>query len=242
MSPMPLTKEKELNTELIEKMFKAGAHFGYSKTRRHPSTKPYIFGAKNNVEIIDLEKTQDLLISAKEFVKSLAREGKKILFVGTKNESRSVVKDGAASIDMPYVYIRWIGGTISNFSQIKKRLAHLEDLMQKRETGGLAMYTKKERLLFDREIDRLLRKFSGLLSMKELPGAFFVVDSRKEHIAVQEARDKRIPIISVSNSDCDIKEVDYPILGNDASVASVKFFVDQIVGAYKEGRAGMEVK
>ncbi|MBI5817170.1 MAG: 30S ribosomal protein S2 [Candidatus Yonathbacteria bacterium] len=238
MSPMSLTKEKELNTELVEKMFKAGAHFGYSKARRHPSAKPFIFGAKNSVEIIDLEKTQDLLITAREFVKSLAREGKKILFVGTKNESRAIVKAGAASIDMPYVEIRWIGGTISNFTQIKKRLAHLEDLMEKRDKGGLTMYTKKERLLFDREIARLLRKFEGLLSMKELPAAFFVIDSRKEHIAVQEARDKRIPIVSISNSDCDIKEVDYPILGNDASVASVKFFVDQIVSAYKEGRAG----
>lgn len=237
-----MQKEKELNSELLEAMFKAGAHFGYSKTRRHPSTKPFIFGAKNNVEIIDLEKTQDLLVSAKEFVKSLAREGKKILFVGTKNESRSVMKDGASSIDMPYVDIRWIGGTISNFPQIKKRLAHLEDLMQKRDKGGLAMYTKKERLMFDREIERLLRKFAGLLSMKEFPAAFFVIDSRKEHIAVQEARDKRIPIISLSNSDCDIKEVDYPILGNDASVASVKFFVDQIVSAYKEGRVEVEVR
>lgn len=233
---MQLQKEKENNIELIEEMFKAGAHLGYSKTRRHPSTKPYIFGAKNNIEIIDLEKTQDLLARAKEFVKSLAKEGKKILFVGTKNESREIVKEGALSIDMPYVDIRWIGGTISNWVQVKKRLLHLEDLMQKRERGELNMYTKKEKLMIDREIERLQKKFIGLLSMKELPAALFIVDSRKEHIVVKEANDKGIPIVSVSNSDCDIKEVTYPILGNDASLSSVKFFVSQIVEAYKEGK------
>jgi len=230
--------QKEAHNELIEAMFKAGAHLGYSKTRRHPSAKPFIFGAKNNIEIIDLEKTKGFLTAVTEYVKSLGREGKKILFVGTKNESRAIIKEGALSIDMPYVEVRWIGGTISNFPQVKKRLLHLEDLMQKRERGELSMYTKKEKLMIDREIERLLKKFEGLLSMKELPAAFFVIDSKKEHIAIKEARDKKIPIISLSSSDCDIKEVDYPILANDASLSSVKFFVDQIVAAYKEGRQG----
>jgi small subunit ribosomal protein S2 len=230
--------QKEANNELIEAMFKAGAHFGYSKTRRHPSTKPFIFGSKNNVEIIDLEKTKVLLLAAKEFVTSLARDGKKILFVGTKNESREIVKEGALSIDMPYVDIRWIGGTLSNFTQIKKRLIHLEDLMTKREKGELTMYTKKEKLMIDREINRLQKKFAGILHMRELPAALFIIDSCKEHIAVKEAKEKHIPIISVSNSDCDINEVDYPILGNDASVASTKFFVGQIVDAYKAGMHG----
>lgn len=230
--------QKEANNELVEAMFKAGAHLGYSKSRRHPSTKPFIFGAKNNIEIIDLEKTREFLIAVTEFVKTLGREGKKILFVGTKNESRAIVKEGALSIDMPYVDVRWIGGTISNFPQVKKRLLHLEDLMQKRDKGELSMYTKKEKLMIDREIERLLKKFAGLLPMKELPSVMFVVDSKKEHIAVKEAQDKKIPIISLSSSDCDIKEADYPILGNDASVSSVKFFVDQIVAAYQEGRRG----
>lgn len=236
MIPMQATKEKETNQRRIEEMFNAGAHFGYSKMRRHPSVKPFIFGTKNNIEIIDLEKTDALLSRALEFVHSLGREGKKILFVGTKSEIRSLVRDAARSLEMPYVDIRWIGGTISNFPQIKKRLLYFEDLMSKRSRGELEMYTKKERLMIDRELSRLEKKFGGMLTMRELPSALFIVDSRKEHSAIEEARNKRIPTISLSGSDCDIKAIDYPILANDASPASVKFFVGELVAAYREGK------
>lgn len=236
MIPMQLMKEKETNQRRIEEMFSAGAHFGYSKMRRHPSVKPFIFGTKNNIEIIDLEKTDVLLSRALEFVRSLGREGKKILFIGTKSETRSVVRDAARSLEMPYVDIRWIGGTISNFTQIKKRLLYFEDLMTKRTRGELEVYTKKERLMIDREIARLEKKFGGMLTMRELPSALFIVDSRKEHSAIEEARKKRISTVSLSGSDCDIKAIDYPILANDASPASVKFFVGEIAAAYREGK------
>ncbi|HEC30409.1 MAG TPA: 30S ribosomal protein S2, partial [Candidatus Yonathbacteria bacterium] len=205
------------NKGIIEEMFKAGAHFGYSKSKRHPSMKPLIFGVKNTVEIINLEKTDEYLTRAKEFVASVAKEGKQILFVGSKNEAREVVKNAALSVDLPYVTNRWIGGTITNFSEIKKRIARLEELTSKREKGELGMYTKKERLMIDREIENLEKHFGGLLSMKQKPAALFVIDSEAESIAVKEADSTGIPIVSLSGSDCNIKKIDYPVPANDSS-------------------------
>lgn len=221
---------------LISEMFAVGAHFGYSRSRRHPSTRHFIFGSKNGVEILDLEKTSAELAQVKEFVKTFAKGGKQILFVGTKNEAKKAVTAGATAIDMPFVTERWVGGVLTNFSEIKKRVALLEDLLAKREKGELAMYTKKERLLIDKDIERLERNFSGIVSMKELPAALFVVDPKKESIAVKEAQFLGIPVIALASSDCNYKEVDHVIPGNDSSVSSISFFVDQIVAAFKEGR------
>ena len=231
------TTEKTDDKNIIEKMFEVGAHFGYSKSKRHPSMKSLIFGAKNKVEIIDLEKTDEYLKRALEFVSSIAGEGKQILFVGSKNEAREAVKSGADSIDMPYVFNRWIGGTITNFSEIKKRIARLEELTLKKEKGEFGMYTKKERILIDREIEGLEKHFGGLLSMKQKPAAIFVVDSKHEKIAVKEAKRSGIPVISLSGSDCDIKEIDYPIPANDASRSSISFFVNKIVDAYNGAKS-----
>ncbi len=224
------------NNNVIEKMFKVGAHFGYSKTKRHPSVKKFIFGAKNRVEIFDLEKTNQLLEEAKNFIKELASSGKQILFVSGKNEAREAVEIGASSIGMPFVAGRWIGGTLTNDTEIKKRVKKLQKLESDKEKGLLSKYTKKERLLIDREIDKLERKFSGLTSLKGLPSALFIIDSKKEEIAVKEAVARNIPIIAVANSDCNIKEIQYPITANDSSKASIQFFVDEIVGAYNEGK------
>lgn len=220
---------------IIEQMFKVGAHFGYSKSRRHPTVAPYIFGVKNRIEIVDLEKTIDLLKEAKEFVRKIASERGQILFIASKQEAHESLEQGALSLGLPYVAGRWIGGTFTNFGQIKKRIERLEDLTSKREKGELGMYTKRERLSIDREIESLEKYFAGLLPLKELPKAIFVVDSRREHIAVAEAKKSRIPIIALCGSDCNLKEVDYPIVGNDASRTSIKFFIDEIVKAYKEG-------
>ncbi|MEK7460428.1 MAG: 30S ribosomal protein S2 [Patescibacteria group bacterium] len=231
-----MTKTVE-NQGLITEMFAAGAHFGYSRSRRHPSTKQFIFGTKNGVEILDLEKTSVELERAKEYIKSLAKGGKQILFVGTKNEGKKALEDGALSIDMPYVAERWVGGVLTNFSEIKKRIALLEDLRAKRENGELAVYTKKERLLIDKDIERLERNFSGLVTMKEIPVALFILDPRKESIAVKEAQFLKIPIIALANSDCNLKEVDFPIPGNDSSVSSISFFINHITEAFKAGRA-----
>lgn len=230
-----MTKTTE-NHGLITEMFAAGAHFGYSRSRRHPSAKPFIFGTKNGIEIMDLEKTSVELENAKAFVKTLAKGGKQILFVGTKSESKKVVEDGATSIDMPFVVERWVGGVLTNFPEIKKRVALLEDLRSKKEKGELAMYTKKERSLIDKDIERLERNFAGIVSMKDVPAAMFVVDPRKESIAIKEAQYLGIPIVALASSDCNMKEIDFAIPGNDSSVSSVNFFVSQIVQAFKDGR------
>ena len=233
--PIETMTTETTNTKAVDAMFKAGAHFAFSRSRRHPTSAPYIFGVKNRVEIFDLEKTSALLDSAKEFVKTMAREGKQILFVGGKSEARAAIKAAALSLDMPYVADRWIGGTLSNFKEIRSRVEKLLDLTAKREKGELGKYTKKERLLIDREIDKLERFFSGLIPMKDLPKAVFVIDSKHEKIAVTEAKKAGIPVVALLGSDCNVKDVDHPIFGNDASIASIAFFVDQIVWAYKEG-------
>jgi small subunit ribosomal protein S2 len=220
----------------IDSMFTAGAHFAFSRSRRHPSVAPYIFGAKNKVEIFDLEKTSDLLDAAKEIMKTLGKENKTVLFVGGKSEARNAVKNGAMSINMPFVDGRWIGGTLTNFGQIRKRVEKMEKLVSEKEKGELAKYTKKERLLIDREIANLERFFSGIVSMKDLPKALFVIDSKKEKIAVKEAQDMGIPVIALAGSDCNLKEITHPIVGNDASQTSIQFFVSEITKAYSEGK------
>ncbi len=217
-------------------MFKAGAHFGYSKSRRHPSTASYVFGVKNKTEIIDLEKTSELLNKAIEFVTSLAKDNKKILFIGGKSEAKNAIKNGAMIIDMPYVSGRWIGGTLTNAPEIKKRVARFEDLTSQKEKGELSKYTKKERLLIDRLIVNLEEMFGGVIGMKESPKALFVIDPKKEIIAVTEAKKMGIPVIALLNTDCNIKDIDYPIIANDSSVSSISFFVDSIVKAYKAGK------
>ncbi len=228
--------DSKINNTLIDSMFKAGAHFAFSKTRRHPTITPYIFGVKNKVEIFDLEKTSELLNKAKDFIISLAKENKTILFVGGKSEARNSIKNSALSINMPYVDGRWIGGTLTNFVQIRKRVEKLERLNSEKEKGELSKYTKKERLLIDREIANLERFFSGVVSMKELPKALFIVDPKKEKTAVKEARDMGIPVIALLGSDCNLKDVDYPIIGNDSSQMSINFFTQIISKTYFESK------
>lgn len=222
-------------------MFRAGAHFGFSKSRRHPSAAPFIFGLKQKVEIFDLEKTSVALETAKAFVGALAREGRPLLFVGSKPESRQAIKAAAERLGMPYVASRFVGGTLTNASEIKKRINRLEELRAARESGELSKYTKKERLLIDREIARLENAFGGIVSLKDgLPGALFIVDTRREVIAVKEAKSLRIPTIGLSNSDCNLNEVTYAIPGNDAAVESITFFVNEIAEAYQEGRTARQ--
>jgi len=233
---MQNTENSTENSSLIESLFSLGAHFGYSRSRRHPSVKDFIFGSKNRVDIIDLEQTIKSLNTALEFVASLAKEGKTILFVGNKYEARKIIKDAADSLDMPYCAERWIGGTFTNFSEIQKRVARLEDILQKKETGGLDVYTKKERGLIDKELSDLEKRFSGIVSMKKLPNALLVIDSKEEDSAVREARQLGIPVISLSASDCDISLIDYPIVANDSSAESIKFFLDKIVEAYQTSK------
>ena len=224
------------DTVLIDALFTAGAHFGFVKSRRHPSTKPYIFGVKNKIEIFDLEKTSDSLRTALEFVEELGSKNGKILFVSGKNEAKNAIMATAESINMPYVAGRFIGGTLTNFPEIRKRVEKLESWVSQKEKGELGKYTKKERLLIDREIDKLREFFFGLSVMKNLPQALFVVDSKKESIAVKEAQKIGIPVISLSGTDNNLNEVEYPIPGNDASRVSIEFFLKKIAESYKAGQ------
>lgn len=221
---------------IVEEMFKAGAHYGYSKTRRHPSVSPYIFATKNRSDIIDLEKTSSQLEEAKAFVESLGTKGKVLLFVGTKPEAKNATKNAAESLGMPYVTERWIGGTISNFSEIKKRIAELETYQKDSTTGGLDKYTKKERVVMAKKMEKLARYYTGLLGLKKMPDALFIVDAKSEHIAATEAFKSGIPVIALTNSDTNIKNIDYPIIANDAGIPSIKFFTESIALAYKGGR------
>ncbi len=227
--------EKHANPR-IDALFKAGAHFGYSKTRRHPKAAPYIFITKNKNDIIDLEKSLTLLEKAEEFVKSLAASGKTILLVGTKPEAKEAIKNAGMALDMPYVCERWIGGTLTNFPEIKKRIARLEELRSKKEKGELDVYTKKEQLLLQREADKLNLYFGGLTSLVKTPDAVFIIDPKKESIAATEATKAGVPIIALGNSDCDISTILYPIVANDASISSINHFVNAIIEAYKAGK------
>jgi len=213
-----------------------GAHYGYAKRRRHPSVIPFIFGMKSTVEIFDLEKTYQSLEDAKKFVTDLAQKGKMILFVSSKAEGKEAVKRAAESIQMPYVAGRWKGGTLTNFEEIRKRVKKLEDLTAKRDAGELGKYTKKERLLIDRDIETLEEDFAGLILMTRIPDAIYIVDTKHEEITLKEANMLGVPVISLSSSDCDLSKTDYPIPGNDANKHSITFFTNAIAEAYKAAR------
>jgi len=221
---------------VVDALFSAGAHFGFVKSRRHPSAKPFIFGSKNNIEIFDLEKTSKELERAASFVEEKGKEGALILWVGGKSEAREAITKAGKALDMPYVSGRWIGGTLSNFSEIKKRIVRLEELTEQRAKGELGKYTKKERLLFDREIEKLTIYFGGLARLKSLPKLLVVVDPKKEYIAVAEARKMHIPVVALAGSDSNLYELDYAIPGNDSSRHSIYFIIMELVTAYKKGK------
>ncbi len=223
---------------LVEKMFQAGAHYGYSKSRRHPSTSAYIFATKNGVDIINIEKSYEFLEKALDEVKKMAASGKTILFVGTKPEARQQITELALALGMPYVSERWVGGSLTNFPEIKKRIAKLLDLRAEKEKGGFDKYTKKERLLIDREMEDMTKNFQGLTGVNKTPDALFVVDPKKEHIACTEAHKMDLPIIGILNTDCNLKKVNFPIVANDASVSSISFILNEVKNAYVSGSKG----
>jgi small subunit ribosomal protein S2 len=240
---MQKTDIKKENTDsLVEKMFKVGAHYGYSKTRRHPSVSKFIYTTKNKGDIIDLEKTEVMLEKAMEFLKNLGSENKTVLFVGTKPEARETIKTVAESLNMPYVSERWIGGTLSNFVEIKKRIIELENYRKDVKDGALDKYTKKERVVLAKKMEKLERYYSGLVGLSKALDAVFIIDARAEHIAATEARQSGVPIISLVNSDSNIKNIEYPIIGNDSSIPSIKFFTAQIANAYKNGQMAISEK
>jgi len=231
--------QKETTTvsaESIEAMFRVGAHFGYSRARRHASVRPYLYGSKNGVDIIDLEATAKMLSAATALLTEIGKSGKTVLLVGTKPEIRDLVEETAKEMDAPYVTRRWIGGTLTNWSEIKKRIAHLRSLTEKFTKGELEKYTKKERLLFERELEDLRENFGGFATIEGIPAALIVIDPRQEAIAVEEARKMRVPTVALMNSDCDAAAVTHGILANDAAIGSVKYFLTAFRDAYLQGK------
>jgi len=220
----------------IDTLFEVGAHFGYTRARRHPSASPFIFATRDQTDIFDLEETLRRLNVACDFVATLARSGGQLLFVSGKNESLESVRHAAEGSGSPFVAGRWIGGTLTNFKNIRKRIDRLQKLSAERESGALEKYTKKERLLIDREIDELTARFGGLISLEKEPAALFIVDTRAEETAVREANQLGIPVVGLASSDCDFSMVKYPIPANDTSVKAVRLVVEKIAEAHREGK------
>lgn len=217
-----------VNLPKIEEMLEAGMHFGHRTNRWHPKMKPYIFTSKNGVYIIDLRRSQEKLKTALEFINKLVAEDKKILFVGTKSQVSGPLKKMAQETDQAYVVGKWLGGYLTNFSVIKKFVKKYTDLIEKRETGKLEKYTKKERLDFDRQIKKLENRVAGLVSLNKAPDALFVWDIKEEQTAVREAIQKNIPIIAVCDTNVNPETVNYPIPANDDSTKTIKLILDSI--------------
>ncbi len=212
----------------------AGVHFGYSRTRRHPTVTPFLYGSKGGVDIIDLEKTAPQIEAAAAFLAELGAAGKTALFVGVKPEARAHTAEVAQSLKQPFITERWIGGTLTNFFQMKKRIEKLEHLKEERVSGGFDKYTKKEQSLLNREMERLNKYFAGLIGMTKLPDVVVVVDSKKEHIAIAEARKMGVPVIAIGNTDCSIRSITYPIIANDSSASSIKAILGILKDAFAQ--------
>lgn len=223
----------------VARLFAAGAHFAQVKSRRHPSMRSFVLGAKGGVEIFDLAKTEEQLAKAKEVIAALARDGKTILIVGGKREASDAVRAMGKRLAQPYVAGRWLGGTLSNFTEIKKRIDRLADLAGKREDGSLGkIYTKLERVRIDREIERLEERLEGIKTLTKRPDALLIVDTRHEAHATKEARLAGIPVIAIMSSDCDVKDAAYPIVTNDASRATLSLMLTELAEAFEAGIKG----
>lgn len=221
----------------VQRLFATGAHFAQVKSRRHPSMKPYLVGTKGRQEIIDLVKTAEQLEAAKTIMAALAKEGKTVLYVGGKVEVAALVRKAAEEIGAPYVATRWLGGTISNWSEIKKRVDRLAELTEKSASGALVkQHTKLELVKLEREKKRLSERLDGITTLTKKPDALLIVDTKHEKHAVKEARDAGIPIIAIMSSDCDLREAAYPIVANDTSRESVKLILAELTDAFKTGQ------
>lgn len=221
----------------IANLFSSGAHFGFTKRRRHPSVVPFLYGSKDGNDIFDLTKTATQLEEASELLANAAQSGKTVLFVGTKDEVKSVVEDKVKAINAPYVVNRWIGGLLTNFSEIRKRVQRLHDLLQEQESGSLERkYTKKERVVLGREIEKLRFNFEGVKDMDKKPDFLVVIDPRHEDIAVKEAHTLGIPVIGIMSSDCDARGVSHPIMMNDSLQDSVGYALTALTEAYSTAK------
>ena len=222
----------------MKQLLEAGVHFGHQTRRWNPKMAPYIFAERNQIYIIDLSKTVKLINEAYDFVKGVVAEGKPVLFVGTKKQAQESIKEEAVRVGEYYVNERWLGGMLTNYKTIETRIKRLFELEKMEEEGTLELLTKKEKALLLAEKDKLERFLGGIKNMPELPGAIFVVDPKKEKIAVHEARKLGIPVIGVVDTNCDPDEIDYVIPGNDDAIRAVKLLTSVIADAVAEAKQG----
>lgn len=225
----------------MKQLLEAGVHFGHQTRRWNPKMKEYIFTERNGIYIIDLQKTVKKIEEAYNFIRDLAMDDKTLLFVGTKKQAQESIEQEAKRCDMFYVNQRWLGGMLTNFKTIQGRIARLRKIEQMEATGQFDLLPKKEVMQLKLEQEKLEKNLGGIKDMKKLPGALFVVDPRKEHIAVSEARTLRIPIVAIIDTNCDPDEVDYPIPGNDDAIRAVKLITAKMADAVLEGRQGEQM-
>ena len=222
----------------MKQLLEAGVHFGHQTRGWDPKMAEYIFQARNGIHIIDLQKTSKKLDEAYAFLKEQAEEGKTVLFVGTKKQAQECMKEAAIKCGMYYVDQRWLGGMLTNFETIRARVQRLKDLEAMQEDGTFDVLPKKEVILLKKEMEKLERNLGGIKDMEEIPGVIFLVDPKKEHIAVLEAKKLNIPIIGLVDTNCNPEEVDYAIPGNDDAIRAVKLIADVMANAVIEGRQG----
>ena len=222
----------------MKQLLEAGVHFGHQTRRWNPKMAEYIFTERNGIYIIDLQKTVKKLNEAYLFARDIAADGKDILFVGTKKQAQDSVKEEAINCGMPYVNARWLGGMLTNFRTIRTRIARLNQLRKMKEDGTFDLLPKKEVIGLELEIEKLEKFLGGIQDMEKIPGALFIVDPRKERIAVQEAKKLGIPIIAIVDTNCDPDEIDAVIPGNDDAIRAVKLIASTIAAAVIEGRQG----
>ncbi|EGO63180.1 30S ribosomal protein S2 [Acetonema longum] len=226
----------------MKQLLEAGVHFGHQTRRWNPKMAPYIFTERNGIYIIDLQKTVKKVEEAYNFVREVAGEGATILFVGTKKQAQEAVKEEATRCDMYYVNERWLGGMLTNFQTIQRRINRLRELENMETQGLFEVLPKKEVITLRHEMDRLQKFLGGIKNMNRLPGALFVIDPRKERIAVAEARKLGIPIVAIVDTNCDPDEVDYVIPGNDDAIRAVKLLTGKVADAILEGRQGEQME
>ena len=226
----------------MKQLLEAGVHFGHQTRRWEPKMAEYIFQARNGIHIIDLQKTSKKLDEAYKFMKSQAEEGKTVLFVGTKKQAQECIKDAAIKSGMFYVDQRWLGGMLTNFGTIRKRIDRLKKLEEMEQDGTFDVLPKKEVIQLKNEMEKLEKNLGGIKEMKKTPGVMFVVDPKKERIAILEARKLNIPIIGLIDTNCNPEDVDYPIPGNDDAIRAVKLITDVMASAIIEGRQGETVE
>ncbi|AIU77065.1 30S ribosomal protein S2 [Bacillus subtilis] len=224
----------------MKQLLEAGVHFGHQTRRWNPKMKRYIFTERNGIYIIDLQKTVKKVEEAYNFTKNLAAEGGKILFVGTKKQAQDSVKEEAVRSGMYYVNQRWLGGTLTNFETIQKRIKRLKEIEKMQENGTFEVLPKKEVVQLKKELERLEKFLGGIKDMKDLPDALFIIDPRKERIAVAEARKLNIPIIGIVDTNCDPDEIDVVIPANDDAIRAVKLLTSKMADAILEAKQGEE--